>query len=425
MWYNYHYSIWEVNNFFAISSRGQPHPKYKTNSARASNVFGHSENNISVIVWGRIRRLTEDELHIAERCPVDREGTRSTKSKHSTSSIRGVRVRFVWLYNSTSLRCNTLYRKADDIMAAKWLGPVDREDSRATKYPSNMWSFRGLRGCPGRFVWLCNPSSSRDLFRLFKLLWLLYLSLYLGCIKMVAIQLEEWFEHIWRGTLVVGKAIINLCACLLELILLWKSQHQGLTLAVCTWKHLEVASYPAFPTPRFLSLAVWKIVGESLDGFLTWSVPQMLQRCLCIEPICHWEVYIRWRHCFVTYPLYGLGWEKERFYGRTKGENYTSDACFLLVLLLPGHLRCNQRCVCGWKCPSTSYYRFSYARRFLHVDWVLWSVLRHIWIWNIQIAAANKRVDSWLILRRLCNWLHHLQWSSWNVWSLQTCSLRY
>ena len=45
--------------------------------------------------------VTGNELHDgAERSPVDRDGARSTKSKHSTSSIRGLRVspgRFVGL----------------------------------------------------------------------------------------------------------------------------------------------------------------------------------------------------------------------------------------------------------------------------------------------------------------------------------------
>ena len=45
--------------------------------------------------------VTGNELYDgAERGPVDRDGARSTKSKHSTSSIRGLRVspgRFVGL----------------------------------------------------------------------------------------------------------------------------------------------------------------------------------------------------------------------------------------------------------------------------------------------------------------------------------------
>ena len=52
--------------------------------------------------------MTGDELHDgAERGPVDRDGARSTKSKHSTSLIRGLRVspgRFVGLYRSLPLR---------------------------------------------------------------------------------------------------------------------------------------------------------------------------------------------------------------------------------------------------------------------------------------------------------------------------------
>ena len=75
-------------------SRGQPHPKYKANSARMSHIA----------VWERDPQslgVTGDELHDGpERGPVDRDGARSTKSKHSTSSIRGLRVspgRFVGL----------------------------------------------------------------------------------------------------------------------------------------------------------------------------------------------------------------------------------------------------------------------------------------------------------------------------------------
>ena len=75
-------------------TRGQPHPKYKANSARTSHI----------VVWERDPQLlgvTGNELHDgAERGPVDRDGARSTKSKHGTSSIRGLRVspgRFVWL----------------------------------------------------------------------------------------------------------------------------------------------------------------------------------------------------------------------------------------------------------------------------------------------------------------------------------------
>ena len=75
-------------------SRGQPHPKYKANSARTSHIA----------VWERDPQslgVTGDELHDGpERGPVDRDGVRSTKSKHGTSSIRGLRVspgRFVGL----------------------------------------------------------------------------------------------------------------------------------------------------------------------------------------------------------------------------------------------------------------------------------------------------------------------------------------
>ena len=74
-----------------ISTRGRPHPKYKANSSH-------------IAVWERDPQslgVTGDELHDGpERGPVDRDGARSTKSKHSTSSIRGLRVspgRFVGL----------------------------------------------------------------------------------------------------------------------------------------------------------------------------------------------------------------------------------------------------------------------------------------------------------------------------------------
>ena len=49
----------------------------------------------------RIQIGSGDELHNgAETSPVDRDGARRMKSKHSTSSSRGLRVstgRFVWL----------------------------------------------------------------------------------------------------------------------------------------------------------------------------------------------------------------------------------------------------------------------------------------------------------------------------------------
>ena len=53
-------------------------------------------------------------------------------------------------------------------MAAERLvrGPVDREDGLAKTFPSDNVSLRFLGMSPGSFVWLYNPSSSRDLFRL-------------------------------------------------------------------------------------------------------------------------------------------------------------------------------------------------------------------------------------------------------------------
>ena len=53
--------------------------------------------------------------------------------------------------------------------------------------------------------------------------------------------------------------------------------------------------------------------------------------------------------------------------------NFISDACFLLVLLLPGRVRCNQRYVCGWECPSISYYHACSSRTqegfFMSIEW--------------------------------------------------------
>ena len=52
--------------------------------------------------------VTWNELHDGAECgPVDRDGARSTKSKHSTSSIRGLRVspgRFVGLQKPSPSR---------------------------------------------------------------------------------------------------------------------------------------------------------------------------------------------------------------------------------------------------------------------------------------------------------------------------------
>ena len=82
-------------SIYLYISRGQPHPKYKANFVRTSHTA----------VWERhpqTLRVTGDEFHDGpERGPVDRDGARSTKSKHSISSIRGLRVspgRFVGLF---------------------------------------------------------------------------------------------------------------------------------------------------------------------------------------------------------------------------------------------------------------------------------------------------------------------------------------
>ena len=64
----------------------QTHPKYKANSARTSHIAVWERDPQSLGVTGNV-------LHDgAERGPVDRDGARSTKSKHSTSSVRGLRV---------------------------------------------------------------------------------------------------------------------------------------------------------------------------------------------------------------------------------------------------------------------------------------------------------------------------------------------
>ena len=59
---------------YLFTSRGQPHPKYKANSAGTSHIA----------VWERDPQslgVTGDELHDGpERGPVDRDGARSTKS---------------------------------------------------------------------------------------------------------------------------------------------------------------------------------------------------------------------------------------------------------------------------------------------------------------------------------------------------------
>ena len=69
-----------------IITRGQPHPKYKANSARTSHIAIWERDPLSLGVTGY------ELQNGAERGPVDRDGARSTKSKHSTSSIRGLRV---------------------------------------------------------------------------------------------------------------------------------------------------------------------------------------------------------------------------------------------------------------------------------------------------------------------------------------------
>ena len=80
--------------------------KKKVENKRATTPQVQSQfcPNEHISVWERDPQslgVTGNELHDgAERGPVDRDGARSTKSKHSTSSIRGLRVspgRFVGL----------------------------------------------------------------------------------------------------------------------------------------------------------------------------------------------------------------------------------------------------------------------------------------------------------------------------------------
>ena len=59
-------------------------------------------------------------------------------------------------------------------------GPVDREDGIAKTFPSDYFSLRVPGMSQGRFVWLYNPSSLRDLLILY---YIPNKSLYLGCNK--------------------------------------------------------------------------------------------------------------------------------------------------------------------------------------------------------------------------------------------------
>ena len=89
------------SQWFKDSNKWQPHPKYKANyCARTSHIA----------VWERgfsHLQMTGDELHDSADSPVDRDGARRTNIKHSAGSIRGLRVspgRFVWLCNPSSSR---------------------------------------------------------------------------------------------------------------------------------------------------------------------------------------------------------------------------------------------------------------------------------------------------------------------------------
>ena len=79
-------------------------------------------------------------------CPVEQEGTRKTKSKHSMNSIRDLRMslgRFVWLNcrvwiepNMAQLRC-LRGLTGDELNDGSRAGPVDWEDSLAKASLSN------------------------------------------------------------------------------------------------------------------------------------------------------------------------------------------------------------------------------------------------------------------------------------------------
>ena len=80
--------------YFYIHNKRATTPQVQSQPARTSHIAICERDPQSLGVTG-------DELHDGvERGPVDRDGARSTKSKHSTSSIRGLRVspgRFVGL----------------------------------------------------------------------------------------------------------------------------------------------------------------------------------------------------------------------------------------------------------------------------------------------------------------------------------------
>ena len=80
-----------TQSIFIFTTRGQSYHKYKANSARASNIAVR-EQDFNRSSGAESEGPAGDELRGTERGPVDREGARSTKSKHSTSSIRGLRV---------------------------------------------------------------------------------------------------------------------------------------------------------------------------------------------------------------------------------------------------------------------------------------------------------------------------------------------
>ena len=61
------------------------------------------------------------------------------------------------------------------------VGPVDGEGARMKLPKYNTSSIWGLRGTPGRFVWLYNPSSWHDLL----ITYIPSKSLYLGCVDYI------------------------------------------------------------------------------------------------------------------------------------------------------------------------------------------------------------------------------------------------
>ena len=160
------------------------------------------------------------------------------------------------------------------------------------------------------------------------------------------------------------------------------SRSQAYTWEIVMWCAL---SNPAFPTPRFLLLAVWKIGGQSLDRFLTWYV-------ICATYVTRLFVYLSdtWLGGVYTATLLFchlpavLPRMRERtvlqMYEGGDKVNFTSNACFLLVLLLPGRLR---------------LVSFPDARSFLAgehlVAWCNFLVTNTFPIWNLKGRMKSQK----------------------------------